>query len=92
MKHPENAGSYDKQIKEMEEMQFAGKLTPKETEEWKGPVHYFGHHAVLRPEKKKRTPVRIVFDSSASYAGHTLNDYWYKRPPFSITSCLDLKW
>ena len=79
MKHPENAASYDKQIKEMEEMQFARKLTPKEIKEWKGPVHYVAHHAVLRPEKKS-TPVRIVFNSSASYAGHTLNDYWYKGP------------
>ena len=75
MKHPENAASYDNQIKEMEEMQFARKLTPKEIEEWKGPVHYVAHHAVLRPEKKS-TPVRIVFNSSALYAGHTLNDYW----------------
>jgi len=32
MKHPENAASYDKQIKEMEEMQSARKLTPKEIE------------------------------------------------------------
>ena len=24
--------------------------------------------------------MRIVFNSSASYAGHTLNDYWYKGP------------
>lgn len=79
MKHPENAASYDKQIKEMEEMQFARKLTPKEIEEWKGEVHLFAHHAVLSPEKKS-TPVRIVFNSSASYAGHTLNDYWYKGP------------
>ena len=76
MKHPaENAASYDKQIKEMGEMQFARKLTPKEIEELKGPVHYVAHHTVLRPEKKS-TPVRIVFNSSASYAGHTLNDYW----------------
>ena len=39
MKHPDNAASYDKQIKEMEEMQFARKLTPKEIEQWKGPIH-----------------------------------------------------
>lgn len=60
-------------------MQFARMLTPKEIEQWKGPIHYVAHHAVLRPEKKS-TPVRIVFNSSASYAGHTLNDYWYKGP------------
>ena len=63
----------------MEEMQFARKVTPKEIEEWKGPVQYVAHHAVLRPEKKS-TPVRIVFNSSAWYADHTLNDYWYKGP------------
>ena len=79
MKHPENAASYDKQIKEMEEVQFARKLTPKEIKEWKGPVYYITHHAVLGPEKKS-TPVRIVFNSSGSYAGHTLNDYWCKGP------------
>ena len=79
MKHPVNAASYDKQIKEMEEMQFARKLTPEETEQWKGPIHYVAHHAVLRPEKKS-APVRNVFNSSALYARHTLNDYWYKGP------------
>ena len=37
------------------------------------------HHAVVRPEKKT-TPIRIVFNSSASFNGHTLNDYWFKGP------------
>lgn len=60
-------------------MQFARKLSPKELTDWKGPIHYFSHHAVIRPEKKS-TPVRIVFDSSASHNGHTLNDYWFKGP------------
>ena len=54
-------------------------------EEWKGPVHYVAHHvahhAVVRP-KNKSTPVRIVFNSSASCKGHSLNDYWYKGPDF----------
>ena len=45
----------------------------------KGPFHYIPHHAVLRPEKRS-TPVRIVFNSSSSYQGHTLNDYWKKGP------------
>ena len=79
MKNPENAASYDKQIKEMEEMQFSRKLSSKEINQWKGRVHYVAHHAVIRPEKKS-TPVRIVFNSSASYKGHTLNDYWFKGP------------
>ena len=79
MKQPDHASSYDMQIKDMEDMKFSRKLTEQEKIEWKGPVHYIAHHAVLRPEKKT-TPVRIVFISSASFKGHTLNDYWYKGP------------
>ena len=37
------------------------------------------HHAVLRPEKKS-APVRIVFNSSGTFKGHTLNEYWHKGP------------
>ena len=48
-------------------------------ENWKGPIHYISHHAIVRPEKKS-TPVRIVFNSSASFNGHCLNDYWHKGP------------
>lgn len=48
-------------------------------DEYSGPVHYISHHEVLKPESKS-TPVRIVFNSSANYMGHTLNDYWAKGP------------
>lgn len=78
-KNTQHAESYDKQIKEMEEMRFARKLTQEELKSYNGPVYYISHHAVVRPEKKS-TPVRIVFNSSATYKGHTLNDYWYKGP------------
>ena len=44
-----------------------------------GPVHYISHHEVLKPESKS-TPVRIIFNSSANYKGHVLNDYWAKGP------------
>ena len=79
MKQPYNANSYNAQIKEMEEMKFSRKVTEQEKKEWTGPVHYIAHHAVVRSEKQ-RTPIRIVFNSSASFKGHTLNDYWYKGP------------
>ena len=79
MKKPEHAHSYDMQVKEMEDMEFSRKLTEKEKSEWKGPVHYLAHHGVLRPEKKS-APIRIVFNSSASFKGHTLNEYWFKGP------------
>ena len=76
---PEQAEAYCKQIEEMEEMNFSRKLTKEEIETYKGPVHYVAHHAVLRPEKKS-TPVRIVFNSSSVYKGHSLNNYWKKGP------------
>ena len=79
MKNPDYADGYNQQIKEMEELDFGRKLTKTEIDEWKGPVHYVAHHAVVRPEKKT-TPIRIVFNSSASFNGHTLNDYWFKGP------------
>ena len=61
---------------EMSEMAFSRK---QELEEYKGPIHYISHHEVLRPESKS-TPVRIVFNSSAIFRGHRLNDYWKEGP------------
>ena len=74
MKYPNSANEYDKQIKEMTELNFARKLSEEEIKSHEGPVHYISHHEVVRPEKKS-TPVQIVFNSSASYEGHKLNDY-----------------
>jgi hypothetical protein len=79
LKKPNEADAYNRKIVEMEEMNFASKLTTKEIEEYKGPVHYISHHAVLRPDSTS-TPVRIVFNSSSSYQGHVLNEYWRKGP------------
>ena len=78
-KDPEQGAAYDKQMEEMKEMQFSRKLSKEEMDNYKGPVHYIPHHAVIRPEKKS-TPVRIVFNSSSVYQGHALNDYWLKGP------------
>ena len=78
-RNPQHAEAYSKQMDEMVDLGFSRKLTEEELANYKGPIHYVSHHAVIRPEKKS-TPVRIVFNSSASYHGHTLNDYWYKGP------------
>ena len=51
----------------------------EELNTYTGPVHYIAHHAIVHHEKGN-IPVRIVFNSSAIYKGHILNDYWYKRP------------
>ena len=63
MKESEYAKLYGDQVKETEEMRFSRKLTVKEIEEWKEPLHYVAHHAVVRPEKKT-TPIRVLFISS----------------------------
>ena len=77
--NPEQAEAYHKQMVEMEEMKFSRKLSREEIKKYEGPVHYISHHVVIRPEKKS-TPVRIVFNSSATYQGSRLNDYWKKGP------------
>ena len=57
----------------------ARKLSAEEMREYKGPVHYITHHSVLKPQSQS-TPLRIVFNSSANFRGHRLNDYWAKGP------------
>ncbi|XP_041456247.1 uncharacterized protein LOC121408709 [Lytechinus variegatus] len=78
-RNQDHADAYVKQMKELVENGFARKLTENEVDQYEGPIHYISHHAVLRPEKRS-TPVRIVFNSSSSYHGHCLNDYWFKGP------------
>ena len=59
------------------------KLDFKEIQEYKGPTYYIAHHAVLNPESKSTPPpppCRIVFNSSAKFSGHILNDYLEKGP------------
>ena len=77
--NPDQAKTYDEQMTEMVKMDFCRKLSEDDVKNYKGPVHYIPHHAVIRPEKKS-TPVRIVFNSSSVFQGHKLNDYWMKGP------------
>ena len=57
----------------------ARKLQLIEMLSYGGPVRYISHHAVMKPESKS-TPCRIVFNSSANYHGHMLNEYYAKGP------------
>ena len=57
----------------------ARKLSWTEVKTYERPVHYIHHHEVVK-HGSASTPVRIVFNSSADYKGHKLNDYWAKGP------------
>ena len=78
-KNAKHAEVYQKQIEDMIEREVARKLSHTELENYKGSIHYISHHEVLKPASKS-TPVRIVFNSSARYMNHSLNDYWAKGP------------
>ena len=78
-KNADHAKVYDEQIKDMLARNVARKLSKEELTNYIGPTHYIAHHEVLKPESKS-TPVRIVFNSSANYMGHVLNEYWAKGP------------
>ena len=78
-RNADHAKVYQEQIQGMVDRGVARKLTTSELDTYKGPIHYISHHEVLRPDSKS-TPVRIVFNSSANYMGHVLNDYWAKGP------------
>ena len=78
-KNAQHADVYQKQIEDMIIRGVERKLSQKELQDYKGPIHYVSHHEVLKPDSKS-TPVRIVFNSSPHYMGHTLNDYWAKEP------------
>ena len=51
IKHPEHTTAYDKQMTEMNDMNYSRKLSEEELNNYKGPVYYVSHHEVLRPEK-----------------------------------------
>ena len=78
-KNTEHAKVYKEQVQNMIDRGVTRKLTEEELRNYEGPIHYISHHEVLKPDSKS-TPVRIVFNSSANYMGHVLNEYWAKGP------------
>ena len=79
LRNSEQAALYSRQIQDMLDRGAARKVTEEELSRYKGTKFYIAHHAVLKPESKS-TPCRIVFNSSAKYAGLSLNDCLAKGP------------
>ena len=77
-KDEELAKMYQRQIDDMLERGVARKLSEEEMQTYTGPVYYISHHEVLSDSES--TPCRLVFNSSAKFNGHVLNDYWAKGP------------
>ena len=68
---------YQQQTDGMIQRKVATKLPASELEECRSPIHYISHHEVLKPDSES-TPCHIVFNSSAKFQGHALNEYWAK--------------
>ena len=71
----------------------ARKLTTQKLEQWNGPLFYISHLAVVNP-RSKSTPVRIVFNSSQSHHGVSLNSCLVKGPDAYINDLVNisLRW
>ena len=79
MKNKDQAQQYNNQINDMVNRGASRKVGVAELENYEGPIHYISHHAVLKPESKS-TPCRIIFNSSANFQRHVLNEYYAKGP------------
>ena len=70
---------YGEQIQDMLYRNVAKKLTDEEIANYKGPVYFIPHHGIYKSTSSS-TPLRIVFNSSCSFMGSKINDYWAKGP------------
>merc|ERR1711888_380693 len=69
---------YDRQLMDLIEMKVARVVTEEELKSWTasgGETYYISHQMAPNPSSKT-TPVRVVFNSSQKYKGHSLNNSW----------------
>ena len=78
-KDPAWGSTYQLQIDDHITRGVARKLTDEEIRNWTGPYFYLAHMALEQP-KSESTPVRLVFNSSQSYKGVSLNSCLAKGP------------
>ena len=70
---------YNKQLKELIDRGFAREVSAEELANYKGPTYYVAHQMAPNPSSKT-TPVRVVFNSSQVYKGHSFNQSVKKGP------------
>ena len=73
MKNPDHASLYLRQIADMVDRNAARKVTREELEKYNGPKFYIIHHGVFKPNSTS-TPLRIVFNTSATFGKMSMND------------------
>ena len=56
----------------------AREITDEEMRSYTGPVHYLSHHEVWN-ENSISTPMRIVFNPSASFMGHVFQELIFQK-------------
>lgn len=89
LRDPAWAQSYTDQMTDMLDRGVARKLSKQDINGWEGPLFYISHLAVKNP-KSNSTPVRIVFNSSQSYKGTSLNNCLAKGPDSFRNSIIGL--
>ena len=68
--------TYDAQLKALIEKDYAREISDKELHDWVdqgNQIYYIAHQMVVQPESAS-TPIRVVFNSSQVYQGHSLNN------------------
>ena len=77
IKNPDKAKQYSDTIKRHVKFGHATQLSTTESTPTNNIPYYIPHHYVTNPIKQDK--FRVVFDSSARFAGTSLNDYLLKR-------------
>lgn len=80
---------YQEQMADMVVRGVAREVSAQELAAYKGPSFYINHLGVPNP-RSKSTPFRIVFDSSQTYKGASLNNYLCKGPDAYLNNQLGL--
>ena len=79
LRNKDHADTYNEQIHDMVRRSAARHVSNEELVNYTGGKFYISHFDVLNP-KSRSTPCRIVYNSSARFQGHSLNDYLAKGP------------